>query len=266
MGHNYLEKTVDYKQIKIQYDDLGSDKAVVLLHGFLEDRSIWKDLIEDLKHAYRVINIDLPGHGGSGIFGEVHSMEEMARAVRSVLNKQKVKKAVIAGHSMGGYVALAFAELYPEMVQAIALINSTPFPDNETKKINRDRAAEAVRHNKRNFIGLTIPSLFSEAHRTTYSKEIEELKTKAGEMPVGGITAALMGMKDRPDRSHIMLSGKIPCLLIIGKEDAVVSPDSLVTLSGIDHVKVVELEGGHMSYLESKDDFSYFFMHFIENL
>ncbi len=266
MDNNKLGKSVDFNGIQIYFDDYGAGETIVLLHGFLEDRSIWNNLINEVQNSYRVITIDLPGHGESGCFSEVHSMEDMAKSVKAVLDFLAIEKLVIAGHSMGGYVALAFAELFPFYVKGICLINSTPLADGEDKRINRDRAVEAVRHNKMNFVGLTLPSLFSAENREKYVESLELLKAKASLFPVDGITAALLGMKERPDRSHILLSGQIPSLLIIGKNDTVVHPESLKQFYNKKLISIAELEGGHMSYIEAMEDLSYFLLLFIENL
>src|SRR5689334_22537641 len=107
-------KTALFKKDKVTFSDTGKGRVVVLLHGFLGSHEIWKDTIDDLSKSYRVIAIDLPGHGNTANFGYAHSMELMAKCVKTVMDFLKVKKYVIIGHSMGGYVALAFADLFPD--------------------------------------------------------------------------------------------------------------------------------------------------------
>ena len=120
-----------YKNTKISYSDTGKGNAVVLLHGFLENQTMWQDLVPELRQKNRIITIDLLGHGNTECLGYVHSMEDNAEAVQAVLTKLRIRKAVFVGHSMGGYVALAYAELYPESMRALVLLNSTSNADSE---------------------------------------------------------------------------------------------------------------------------------------
>ncbi|MBT8259382.1 MAG: alpha/beta hydrolase [Bacteroidia bacterium] len=262
----YLVEKVPFKDGFIQFQVSGSGDPLVLLHGFLEDLSIWNKMINGLVSEYKIVTIDLPGHGKSSCFDDVHSMEDMAEAVKAVLDELQLEKIIIAGHSMGGYVALAFAEIYPEFIIGLALINSTPYPDSEEKKLNRMRAVEAVEYNLKNFVSLSIPQLFAPENRTRLKDNIAALKDKAILMKQEGITAALKGMKDRPSRVQLIKNGSFPTLIVFGREDSVVDIERLKKLDSIDEVTVVELEGGHMSYLEALNDLSYYFMRFIENL
>jgi len=103
-----MTKYVDFKQGKIRYTDSGKGRVVVFLHGFLESLEMWR-FYQNLPNYIRKICIDLPGHGKSDNFGYVHSMELMAEGVRAVLKNEGIRKVVVVGHSMGGYVGLAFA-------------------------------------------------------------------------------------------------------------------------------------------------------------
>ena len=128
-----LMKTTNFKNTKISYTDQGKGTAVVLLHGFLENQSMWKAFIPELVKKHRIITIDLLGHGETECLGYVHTMEDQADMVHHVLHELKIRKAVLIGHSMGGYVALAFAELYPDNVKGIVLQNSTSRADSEER-------------------------------------------------------------------------------------------------------------------------------------
>ena len=118
-------KTILHKNTKISYSDIGKGTALVLLHGFLENSTMWDFYIEAFAKKHRVITIDLLGHGQTECLGYIHTMEDMADAVHAVLHELHIKKAFFTGHSMGGYVALAFAELYADIVKGIVLLNST---------------------------------------------------------------------------------------------------------------------------------------------
>jgi pimeloyl-ACP methyl ester carboxylesterase len=144
-------KTTQFKNTTIAYTDTGRT-GIVLLHGFLENQ-------KNVGHVHcnfaenRVITIDLLGHGETECLGYVHSMEDNAEAVQAVLAELRIRKAILVGHSMGGYVALAFAELYPDFVKLV-LLNSTAKEDNHERKLNRDRAIKAVKQSYKGFVGM----------------------------------------------------------------------------------------------------------------
>ncbi|MBT8253777.1 MAG: alpha/beta fold hydrolase [Flavobacteriaceae bacterium] len=255
-----------FKEQNLHFQDIGFGQPIVFLHGFLEDKSIWKSMINGLSNEYKCVSIDLPGHGKSGSFNEIHTMEEMAQAVKAVIDYLEIDRVILAGHSMGGYVALAFAELFPRKVLALSLINSTPKADNAEKQLNRDRAVEAVIKDKQNFIRMSIPQLFAAETREMFQKEINKLKNKAALMDVEGITAALKGMKIRIDRTAVMVNGSYPSQIIIGAKDNLVPISSLDDLRKNREIEIIEIGGGHMSYIESVEELSYYFMRFIEKV
>jgi pimeloyl-ACP methyl ester carboxylesterase len=247
-------KQLIYKNTKISYTEQGKGTAVVLLHGFLENQTMWNAFVPDLAKKNRVITIDLLGHGQTECLGYVHSMEDQADAVHAVLHELKIRKAVFIGHSMGGYVALAFAELYPENVKGIVLLNSTSRADSEERKINRDRAIVAVKQNYTNFVRMSIANLFSEDNREKLAEEIEQVKLEALKTPLQGIVAALEGMKIRKDREVILHFAPFPIQLILGKKDGVLLyEDNLEQIEGT-KVKLTTFPDGHMSHIENKEE------------
>lgn len=242
-----------YKNIPVRFTDTGKGAAVVLLHGFLENHTMWDNLALTLAAKYRVICIDLLGHGETGCLGYVHAMEDNADMVQAVLQELHIRKAVIGGHSMGGYVALAFAELFPDMVKGILLINSTSRADSDERKLNRDRAIKAVKQNYGNFVRLSIANLFSEENREKLVGEIEAVKEEALKTPLQGVVASLEGMKIRKDREVLLHFAPYPVLLALGKKDPVLPyEENLEQIEGTS-VKLVTFPDGHMSPIENRD-------------
>ncbi|THF49457.1 alpha/beta hydrolase [Flavobacterium supellecticarium] len=243
-----------FKNAKIAYTDTGKGTALVFLHGFLENAGMWDFYTAEFSKKYRVITIDLLGHGQSESIGYIHSMEDMADAVQTVLSELRIRKAVFIGHSMGGYVALAFAELYPDHVKGMVLLNSTSRADSDERKRNRDRAIVAVKQSYTNFIKMSIANLFSEDNRDRLADAIETAKTEALKTPLQGIIAALEGMKTRNDREVILHFAPYPIVLILGKKDPVLNyQDSLEQIENTD-VKLITFNDGHMSHLENRDE------------
>lgn len=247
-----LKQTL-YKNTKIAYSETGKGTTVVLLHGFLENSTMWNSHIEVLAKRNRVVCIDLLGHGQTNCLGYVHSMEEQADVVYHVLHELKIRKAILIGHSMGGYVALAFAELYPEMVKGLVLMNSTSRADSEERKTNRDRAIKAVKQNYTSFIRMSIANLFSEENRERLTEEIELVRDQALKTPLQGIVAALEGMKIRKDREVILHFATYPMLLILGKKDPVLNYEENITQIENTKVELVTFNDGHMSHIENRE-------------
>jgi len=245
-------KTTNFKNTKISYTDQGKGTAVILLHGFLENSTMWNYLAPVLAKKNRVICIDLLGHGQTDCLGYIHSMEDMADAVHQVISELKIRKAVFVGHSMGGYVALAVAELYPEFMKGLVLLNSTSRADNDERIANRNRAIKAVKQNYVAAVRMSIANLFSEENRTILSEQIEWVREEALQTSLQGIIAAQEGMKLRKDREVILHFATYPILLILGKKDPVLNYEENVEQIEGTNVKLITFNDGHMSHLENQ--------------
>lgn len=245
---------INYKNTKISYSETGKGSTIVLLHGFLENQTMWQDLVAELGKKHRVITIDLLGHGESGCVGYVHSMEDNAEAVRSVLSELRIRKAIFVGHSMGGYVALAFAELYPAAVKGLVLLNSTSKADSEERKANRDRAIKAVKKDYIGFVRLSIANLFNPDNRERLVDEIEKVRSEALKTPLQGIIASLEGMKIRKDREILLRSAAYPILLILGKKDPVLNYEDGLKQIENTTVKLATFPDGHMTHIENREE------------
>ena len=255
-----------YKNTKISYSDTGKGNAVVLLHGFLENQTMWQDLVPELRQKNRIITIDLLGHGNTECLGYVHSMEDNAEAVQAVLTKLRIRKAVFVGHSMGGYVALAYAELYPESMRALVLLNSTSNADSEERKANRDRAIKAVKKDYTTFIRLSIANLFSPDNRERLIDEIEKVKLEALKTPLQGVVASLEGMKIRKDREVLLHLTPYPKMLILGKNDPVLIYENALEQIEETAVKLVTLPDGHMSHIENREQLKTVLLDFFKSV
>ncbi len=247
-----IMKTTHFKNTKISYTDQGKGNAVILLHGFLENSTMWNYLAPVLAKKNRVICIDLLGHGQTDCLGYIHSMEDMADAVHQVISELKIRKAIIVGHSMGGYVALAFAELYPEMMKGLVLLNSTSRADSDERIANRTRAIKAVKQNYTAAIRMSISNLFSEENREKLIAQIEWVREEALQNPLQGIIAAQEGMKLRKDREVILHFSTYPILLILGKKDPVLNYEENVEQIEGTKVKLISFNDGHMSHIENQ--------------
>jgi pimeloyl-ACP methyl ester carboxylesterase len=248
-----MNKTIQYQYKSIAYQISGNGPALVLLHGFMESKAIWDDFTEILQNDFTVISIDLPGHDESELVDEIHSMQVMAETVKTVLDAEKIKNVVIAGHSMGGYVALQFAVDNEEIVIGLVLFHSNANADSDEAKENRRRTINIVQQNKSGFIKQFIPELFDQKHVGKYTLEIQKLQDIASTMTPEAIIAALSGMRDRPNQLQFLLATEIPVLFIIGKQDSRMPYTHLMAQAVIpSHSEILLLEDvGHMGYIEA---------------
>jgi pimeloyl-ACP methyl ester carboxylesterase len=260
-----LKKT-QFKNTSIAYSDTGKGTAVVLLHGFLENQKMWEQYINPFSKKNRVITIDLLGHGESECLGYVHSMEDNADAVHAVLVELRIRKAVFVGHSMGGYVALAFAELFPDFVKGLVLLNSTANADSDERKTNRDRAIKAVKQSYIGFVSLAIANLFSENNRDRLRSEIENVKTEALKTPLQAIVASLEGMKIRLDREVLLHLTPYPKLLVLGQKDPVLEYKETKKQIVNTDVALVTFPDGHMSHIENQEELTAVLLQFLKKI
>lgn len=246
-------KTAVFKGEHVTFSDTGKGRVVVLLHGFLGSKFIWKNVIEDLSQSYRVVAIDLPGHGATPCFGYAHSMDLMAKCVKAVMDSLRLKKYVIIGHSMGGYAGLAFADLFPDNLKGLCLFHSTAYPDSEEKKQDRLRAINIVRTNKTVYTKSSIRNLFATKNLKYLKNEIAFAGAIAKETSKRGIAAALHGMRDRRGRDIILGLVEYPIMMVIGELDNVLPYAQLLEQSElIKNKQVLYLEhDGHFGFLES---------------
>ncbi len=239
----------------ISYNLTGKGPALVLLHGFIEAKEIWQDFEIALQDQFTVVSIDLPGHGASDTHYSEHTMEFMADAVKEVLDIEGINECVVTGHSMGGYVTLAFAEKYTSMVKGICMFHSHGMADTDEAKKNRDRTINIVNKDKGNFITMFIPDLFAKDNVEIFASEIEKLKDVAGNMSKEGVTAAITGMKNRISMLHVLVHINVPVLFILGKDDARMPFDHIMAQAALPkHGEMLVLDKvGHMGYIEAKE-------------
>jgi pimeloyl-ACP methyl ester carboxylesterase len=248
--------SIEFHDAHLRFRDSGEGEAVVLVHGYLESLDIWEEFANELAKEYRVIVVDLPGHGESGRLSNIHTMAVKADAIKHVLDHLDIYRAVIVGHSMGGYATLAFAEIYPEETLGFVLFHSHGLPDTEEKKANRDREIELVRAGKKKqIIDTNIPKAFADDNLEKFAKDINYAREIAAGTPDDGIISALEGMKIRPDRQRVLRETTVPVLIIAGKKDNYIPfelAESQFNLAP-HHSKLVLENSGHMGFMEERE-------------
>ncbi|MBL4746328.1 MAG: alpha/beta hydrolase [Flavobacteriaceae bacterium] len=248
-----MQEQITYRNAPLSFNQQGKGTAVILLHGFLENKSMWENTVTVLEKRNRVICIDLLGHGASENTGYIHSMDEMAMAVKAVLNHLKIRKVMFIGHSMGGYVALAFAALFPENTKGVCLLNSSTMNDSPEKVIHRNRAVIALKNHLDTFIKIAIPNLFAQHSKTSFLQEIDAVTLEALTTSKQGAIAATEGMKIRKNYTEFFGNSSFKKLVILGKEDPILDLKTQLELYKNSTISIAVLERGHMSHIESFD-------------
>jgi pimeloyl-ACP methyl ester carboxylesterase len=245
-----------YKGGRIYFSNSGNGTPVVLLHGYLESSEVWNGFAEKLSSDFRVISVDLPGHGLSDVYGEVHGMEFMATGIKELIDYLEIKKVFLAGHSLGGYVTLAFLELFPDRLTGYCLFHSQPFSDPPAVIDKRKREIEIVKMGKKNLMYPdNVIRMFAVSNLEKFAGALQHSKDIASRIPGGGIIAVLNGMIERPSRLSFMEDGKVPFLWILGSMDSYIPYDLIQAKVKLpSNARVVVLaNSGHMGFIEEEE-------------
>jgi len=268
-----MEK-INYLPNGFAYRVRGEGPDVMLLHGFGEDGTIWNQQAAVLERKFRLIIPDLPGTGLSkDSFEKItdRSLESLADVVREIADQEDLDQFVMLGHSMGGYITLAFAENFPHRLTGFGLIHSTAYPDSEEKKQNRQKSIEFIgKHGSKLFLEQTIPNLYSEEFREKQREVVaEHVKTAVFEPQV--LIAYYEMMMQRPDRVHVLKDAQIPVLFVMGTEDKTVNLADGLAQSHLpveSHVHILRASG-HMGMKEEPEKMAEaiegFLLHLNEN-
>jgi len=238
----------------LRYSDCGEGEVLILLHGYLEAIETFDSFVTDLSVSSRVICVDLPGHGKSTIKNSCIGIAEMAAAVFALIEDLKLNKIHLMGHSMGGYVALAFAERYPEKLASFTLLHSSANSDTDEKRRNRAKEIEFLKRGKKDLIcSMAVPNTFSKKNQESFSDEMDTLIKIASDTKEQGIIAALKAMMNRPDMNEMLKGLSVPKYSFIGMEDNFIPFEKgmeWVRDSGMD--AILFEHSGHMSFIEEK--------------
>ena len=247
-----MQKSLIFKNANISFSDTGKGTAVVLIHGFLENANMWKNVAPMLAKRNRIITIDLLGHGKTDCLGYVHSMELFSETIEAVLKHLKIRKCILVGHSLGGYVALAFAEQHPQKIKGLCLMNSTSNEDDTERKALRLRANKMIQSNFTNIIRMSFANLFGPISKTILKEEMELAISEALKTSIQGYMAAQEGMRIRANRNAILTENTFKKLIIVGKKDPVLDFEISLKEAKSTNSEIVVFPNGHMSHIENK--------------
>jgi pimeloyl-ACP methyl ester carboxylesterase len=242
----------------LAYNVAGEGKPLVLVHGFCESHQIWQNILPALTEKYLVIAVDLGGFGGSAdLLPHPTTTESLAEQIKDLLWHLGIDQAVWIGHSLGGYVSLAFAEKYPAQVKGLGLIHSTALPDSEDKKKVRQKVIDFVEKNGvKPFIDDFVEPLFYYKRHPELQASIHTVQQIAVQTPLKTVVEVTKAMRDRPDRTHVLTQAKYPVLLAIGREDGAVPFETYIpqlTLASDTLVHIWD-ETAHMGMYERPEE------------
>jgi pimeloyl-ACP methyl ester carboxylesterase len=225
--------------------DIGTGPVVVLLHGFAEDGTTWGNLAGPLSAHCRLIIPDLAS--ALPVPDLPTSIEDLAAAIASLLDNLGIDKCIMIGHSMGGYITLAFAEKYPNRLTALGLFHSTAYPDNEEKKAVRSKSIDFIHKNGSDlFIRQSTPGLFGQYTHQHHPQLIDAMIDRYIGFPPDTLMAWYQAMITRPDRTAVLREFHGPVLFIIGEEDTIVPLQSALEqshLPAVSHIHLVKNTG-----------------------
>jgi len=260
-----MANTFQYNSFTIHYKVSGKGVPLVLLHGFGEDGTVWDNQVAALQSDAMVIVPDLPGSGKSTLSAADFTVENTALldtmvfyadVIQALLNHLQIEQYFLLGHSMGGYITLAFAEKYPALLKGFGLIHSTSFADNEQKKENRQRGIELMEeYGGYPFLKNSIPNLFTTAFKQNEHNKVEELIEKAQHFETKALQCYYRAMINRPDRTFVLKASKVPVLIIAGEQDIVVPINDVLQQAhqpNICHIHILK-HSAHMGMWEDKE-------------
>jgi 3-oxoadipate enol-lactonase len=261
--------TTRIDDIQLAYTDVGEGSAIVLIHGYPFNRSLWTEQAEVLLGQYRVVIPDLRGFGESQSSEGPATMNRMAEDIAKLMDQLEIEQAVIGGLSMGGYVALAFCKQFPTRVRALVLADTRAQADTEEGKQTRAQQAEkALSEGMAGIADAMLPKLLTPDTVSKHPEVVKRIRDMMLKTKPEGAAAALRGMAQRDDQTEFISSIKVPTLIAVGREDAITPlADSEAMHAKIAGSRLVVIENaGHVSNLEQTERFNDALKSFLDSI
>lgn len=263
-----MEKKFQYQSSTIYYRVEGSGKSVVLIHGFGEDSSVFNAQIDFLKNHCQLIVPNLPGTGKSELLQlqETVTIQDYANCIAALVQHEKIEQCIMLGHSMGGYITLAFAKTFPQQLTGFGLIHSTAFADTEEKKQNRLRSIEIIeQYNGHAFLKTTIPNLFGKNFKQQFPEKVEALIESSKQFSKAALTQYTLAMMNRNDSVEVLRNNPLPVLFIIGTEDIAAPLNDVMQQTYLPQCSYIHVlkDVGHMGMLEATNEVNKYLLEFI---
>ncbi|MFQ5595454.1 MAG: alpha/beta fold hydrolase [Anaerolineae bacterium] len=258
---------VEFNDVELSYVDRGTGLPILFVHGFPLDGALWQPQVDGLSDEYRVIVPDLRGCGGSTV-SLAMTMEQYADDLRLLLDELGIEEVVLAGLSMGGYIALAFYRMAPGRLRGLVLVDTRPQADSDEARANRTATAkQVIEHGAVTLADGMLDKLLSPATFKDQPDLVRTVRAMMARQPVFGIVAALHGMAERPDSRPLLGEISVPTLVVVGADDVitpVAEAESMVEAIPGSELVVIP-DAGHLSNLEQPQAFNQALREFLVN-
>ncbi|CAN5468170.1 alpha/beta hydrolase [soil metagenome] len=268
-----MQKSFHYKNAEIVYKAEGKGMPVFLLHGFGEDATVWNKQTSFLKDHCRLLIPDLPGSGLSAFdtnnTGDSESIEYYADVIDALLEYENIESCIMLGHSMGGYITLAFAEKYPNRLKGFGLIHASAFADGEEKKQNRLKGIAMMEaYGAYAFLKNTTPNLFAAKFKTIHPGNVEALIEKGRSFSTSVLQQYYKAMMNRPDRTQVLKESSIPVLFILGSDDVAAPMKDVLKQTHLPKISFIHIleDTGHMGMWEDAEKLNNAILEFIKGI
>jgi 3-oxoadipate enol-lactonase len=217
--------TIDLDGITLHYTDEGAGEPVVLIHGFPLSSELWTPQRAALADRYRVIALDLRGHGRSDLPDENITIGHYADDVVALMDALGIGQATVAGLSMGGYTTMAILRRHPDRVRAVMLLATKAPGDTEPGKQGRDEMIRLAREEGATAVAeKMLPKMLTERTRGEAPELTGFVRSMMAGTPVEGIVAALHALRERPDSTPTLQQTRLPALILVGDKDELTPP------------------------------------------
>lgn len=239
----------------IYYKKVGKGKPVFLIHGFPNDHTTWNNIVPELSSKYQVFMPDLPGAGSSSFLNELMTIEAMASQIYQIFDHENLEKAVMVGHSMGGYVSANFANLFPDRLAGLSLLHSSAGKDSEEKRAFREKGIKLMRKGdleKNAFLKGMANNLFFPEFAENNLSIVQSIIDNGNALSTEALTTFYTAIKERIDQTESLKNLKFPVQFIIGNDDQVINKEEMLQQSHLAEISDVQLyqSCGHMSMFE----------------
>jgi len=249
-----MQKSIQYRDQLLVYEVEGTGLPVLLVHGFTEDRRIWDPVIDGIGNKYKWIIPDLPGSGYSTFNGSLISLKDFAESLKAILDAERIPEAVLIGHSMGGYISLAFAKKYPAYILGLGLFHSTSYADTAEKMESREKNIRFILKNgSAPYIEQAIPGLFTSDFQIKNPEIIQEMVERYANFLPDSLVLYLNAMKQREETTRVIMELTKPVLFIVGEEDKSVPVKDALEQCHIPRISYIHIltNTAHMGMIEN---------------
>jgi len=270
--------TFKFEGYQVSYQKAGIGKPVILVHGFGEDKEVWRNQIEAIKAFAQVIVVDLLGSGNSvkenSVFSDTDitnlcNIDFYVKMIYNLIQELELTNVILLGHSFGGYITLGFAEQYEHLLSGFGLIHSTAYADSEEKKVNRQRGIELMeKYSGFDFLKTSIPNLFTSDFKQKHPEEVSSYIERTRKFETKTLQCYYKAMIARPDRTDVLRKATKPVLFVAGEKDVAVPVNDLLAQASMPSICMIHVlkDVAHSSMFEAPEKLNSAIKGFIDEL